>query len=149
MFGLCADVEPREGFGRPRGKIFVQQAEIKKPFTGVVDDIQMYRAQPLETGQETAGLDPQGQPQFRNRARARRPIRRVRGQFGKMVLKIKARQCVIRLRLQIGGCDPRRGNQARHAGAVHQVGNKAGDKHGFACARQARDPKTDHWIGKR
>ena len=96
------------------------------------------------------GRDPERQPQRRDRARALRPVRLRPGQRVEMILVGKARDGMIRLRLQVGREDPslRLGAQLRHPPPVDQVRHQRGDEHGLARAAEPGDPEPDHRIAE-
>ena len=117
---LGARLDAFQNLGRPVLVAFVEEAEVEKPFAGIVDDVEMKGPGPGDAGKEARGLDAEGEAQFADPARAFGPDRRGTRHGREMGLVVEARHRVVGLGLKPGGADTALGGgpQRRHAAPV-------------------------------
>ena len=129
---------------RPVRERLLQQRQVDQPLAGIVDDIDMQASGPQRAPQRRGRRVLDGDAQLADAPGALRPLRRVLGEIGQVLLVSEARHAVVGLRLEVGAGDPPlgHGGKERQAAAGDEVAHQRGDEDGLARARQPRDPQA-------
>ena len=134
--------------GRPLRKRHLQQRQIQKPLTRIIDDIKVHCAWPRQARQQPARPHPERHAQLADRSCAFGPMGLRAGHRGQMAFEIEPRHGVVGLRLQKRRLDPAPGGGLKpgHAPAIHQVGDQRGDEHRLARPREPGNAQPDHRL---